>query len=136
MAQDRVFDASALTTFLRNEPGADKVEDMIVEAKEQGTALLVTSVNLGEVWYVVARYRNDADMAISSLMNLGLLHVDVTWSIAREAASLRVKYKLPYGDCCAAALAKINRMPLVTCDYDFKAFEREVKIQWVKGHHT
>jgi predicted nucleic acid-binding protein len=132
MAQNRVFDTSAVVAFLRDEPGAQRVEEIITESRRENASLLITTVNLGEVWYAMARYRGDADVAILHIMKLGILPVDLTWDIAREAASLRLKTKMSYADCCAAACSKMLKLPLVTSDYDFKVFEREVKIQWLK----
>jgi uncharacterized protein len=136
MAQDHVFDTSVVIAFLKDEPGAQNVEDIILESKKSSASLFITTINLGEIWYTMARQRVDADAVVSQIMTLGILPVDLTWNIAREAASLRLKTKQSYADCCAAACAKILKLPLVTCDNDFKVFEREVKIQWVKGHHT
>ena len=39
--------------------------------------------------------------------------------------------KLPYADCFAAALAKLQKGEVVTGDKDFKAVENEVKIAWI-----
>ena len=133
MAQDRVFDASALVAWMRDEPGAEMVERLIAEAKSGSAALLVTAINLGEVWHTAGRVRKDADTIVNQFFRVGFTVVDVNWQLAREAAMLKLKYKLSYTDCCAAALAKLQRVELVTCDYEFKLLEREVKIRWLKS---
>jgi predicted nucleic acid-binding protein len=118
---------------MHDEPGADVVERLVDEASRLHSTMLVTSVNFAEVWHVVARVRQDADDAILKLRRLGFTCVDVDWEVAQTAAALRLKYKLSYLDCCGAALAKLRKLELVACDYEFKVLEREIKIRWLKG---
>jgi len=39
---------------------------------------------------------------------------------------------LAYADCFAAALAKIKNAESLTGDLEFKAVEKEIKINWLK----
>src|SRR3989304_7850440 len=129
----RVFDSWALMAFLEDEPSAESVEELIAQAHEVEAPLLVTTVNLGEVWYSLARTRSeaDADMAAAHLVRLGFEVIDADWELARQAAAFKARFRLAYADCFAAALAKLKRSEVVTGDREFKQLEDEVKIYWV-----
>jgi predicted nucleic acid-binding protein len=38
---------------------------------------------------------------------------------------------MSYGDCFAAALAKLRKAELVTGDEEFRQIEKEIKILWI-----
>ena len=134
MAQDYVFDSSAVIAYLQDEPGTEVVDQLIEEAARAGGSLLISAMNMAEVWQLVARAHKDADSVIAQLLNVGFRIVDVDWSLAHQCAQLKLKYKLSYNDCCAAALARRQNLTLVTCDNDFKAVQQEIKIRWLKKH--
>ena len=129
----RVFDSWALMAFLEDEPSAEKVEELIAKAQDAEAPLLITTVNLGEIWYSLARSRSesDADTAVAHLVRLGFEVIDADWELARQAAAYKARFKLAYADCFAAALAKLKRSEVVTGDREFKQLEDEVKIYWV-----
>jgi predicted nucleic acid-binding protein len=133
MAKDVAFDSSALLAFLKDEPAAEQVEKIIVESRRDASALLMTTVNMGEVWYGLGRLRLDADAQVTQILNLGFVLVDVDWQIAHQAAELKLHYKLGYADSYAVALAKVYQAELVTCDADFQKVAREVKVRLLKG---
>lgn len=133
MAKDVVFDSSALLAFLKDEPAADQVEKIITESRRDSSALWMTTVNMGEVWYGLGRLRLDADAKVTELLHLGFTLVDVDWQIAQQAAELKLHYKLGYADSYAASLAKVRELELVTCDSDFKKLERVMKVRLLKA---
>ena len=54
------------------------------------------------------------------------------WEVTRVASELKLKYKLGFADCYAAALAKLRGAELVTRDSDFKKLGREVRVRLLK----
>lgn len=128
-----VFDSWAVIAFLEDEPAADNVEKILVEAIQTKVPLLITTVNLGEIWYSVARNRtdDDGDAAHEQLLRMGFEIVDADWQITRQAAVFKSKYKLAYANCFAAALAKTRETQVVTGDQEFSQLDREIKITWV-----
>jgi ribonuclease VapC len=119
--------------FLVDEASAEKVEELLAHAHETETPLLITTVNLGEIWYSLARSRSesDADTAVAHLVRLGFAIIDADWELSRQAAAFKARFKLAYADCFAAALAKLKKCEVVTGDSEFKQLEDEVKILWV-----
>jgi hypothetical protein len=57
--------------------------------------------------------------------------IDADWALTRQAASFKVNGNISYGDCFAAALAKVKKADLVTGDKEFRPLEEQIKIQWM-----
>jgi uncharacterized protein len=131
----RVFDSWALMAFLEDEPAAEAVQELIAEAQDIDNGLLVSAINLGEVWYSLARVKSeeDADRAVTEIMGLGFQTIDVDWDLANRAARLKAKYRLSYADCIAAALASGRAIEIVTGDPEFRQVQRLVRIYWLPG---
>ena len=128
-----VFDSWAIVAFLQDEPAAAKVESLLAEAQGSPGSLWVTAVNLGEVWYRVARLRSPAkaDEAIEAVCRLGFQVEPVGWDLARQAAGLKAKGRIAYADCFAAALARTKKARVVTGDPEFRQLESEVEVYWL-----
>lgn len=129
----RILDAHGLLVFLEREAGFEKIESFFVTAAEKDHYLLMTSVNWGEVYYIVLRECGPQKALETEkiIKTLPIEIIDVDWMLAKEAARFKAANKLSYADCFAAALAKVHRGEVVTGDKEFKAVEREIKISWV-----
>ena len=129
----RVLDTHGLLVFLEREPGFEKVKSLFVAALEEDNNLLMTSVNFGEVYYIVLREFGEKKVneVEKIIQTLPIEIVDVDVQLAREAARFKAIKKISYADCFAAALAKLREGEVVTGDKEFKALEDEVKISWI-----
>jgi predicted nucleic acid-binding protein len=128
-----ILDSWALIAFLEDEPSAVKIEQVLSDAIASYTRLLMTCINLGEVWYSIARAytENTADAAIQRVLSMGIESIDVDWEISYQAAKFKAKHSIAYADCFAAALAYIEKTSLITGDPEFKQLEDQIFIQWV-----
>jgi ribonuclease VapC len=134
-----ILDAHALLTYLEKEPGYEKVKAAFLDAVEKDTNLLMTSVNFGEVYYIVLREcgQQKADEIEKVVQTLPIEIVDVDLALTKEAARLKAKYRISYADCFAAALAKITRKgEILTGDKEFDLIKNEVKIIWLRGSQS
>ncbi len=129
----RVLDAHGLLVFLEKEAGYEKVEQSLIAAIEKDTCLLMTSVNFGEVNYIVLRECGLAKVQeIEKIIRtLPIEIVDVDMELAKEAACFKAVHKMSYADCFAAALAKLHKGEIITGDKEFKSVENEIKIAWL-----
>jgi predicted nucleic acid-binding protein len=129
----RVLDTHALIVFFEKEPGFEKVELAFLNAVEKDDNLLMTSVNFGEVYYIVLRECGEkkANEIETVIRNLPIKIVDIDINLAREAARYKAFKKMSYADCFAAALAKLENGELLTGDKEFKEVENEVGILWI-----
>jgi len=129
----KVLDSYAIIAFLEDEPSADQVRNLLLRAEEGKVQLAMTVVNLGEVWYAIARADSQdlADRLTQEVQGMAIEIVEVDWTLARAAATLKTKDGVAYADCFAAALAKLRKGEVVTGDPEFKRLEREVKVAWL-----
>jgi ribonuclease VapC len=128
-----VMDSWAIMAYLEDEPAGERIADMIADARDNNIPLMMTVVNFGEVWYVIARRtcEGDADRTIRELKQLGIQLVEAGWDLTRQAAYYKSRHRMSYDDCFAAALARREKAQLVTGDKEFTAVEPEVSIVWV-----
>ena len=133
MPKQVVFDSFALMSFFQNEKGADTVREMILDSVDGKIELSICTVNLGEVWYAVARKISieRADTLLNEIQNMPIEIVDADWELTRQAAEYKMTGKISYADCFAAALSKIRKAELVTGDDEFKKLQAEIKIKWL-----
>ncbi len=129
----KVLDSYALMAFFEDESGADTVRGLILKAEEDGVQLVMSVVNLGEVWYSIARTNSPqtADQYIGEIHGMAIEVVDVDWQLTRQAAIFKADGNISYADCFAAALAKSRKAELVTGDKEFKCLEDQIKIAWI-----
>lgn len=129
----RILDAYALMAFFEDEPGADSVREIIQNSFQNGDALMMSVVNLGEIWYAIARSNSPevADRYADEIHSMGIKIVNADWALTRQAALFKARGNLSYADCFAAALAARHNAPLVTGDKEFKPLENEIQILWV-----
>ena len=130
-----VFDASALFAFLRDRPGAAKVDELLRETRRGRAKLLMSAVNYGEVYGLILRQfgPEQALRAIYAVRPLPIELLDVTPQRALKAADVKAKYKLYYVDSFAAALAIEQKATLVTSDSDFRKLGHVFPVVWLKN---
>ena len=129
----KILDAHGLMVFLEKEPGFEKVESLFIVAVEKDNNVLMTSVNFGEVYYIILREcgQEKAHKIEKVIRTFPIEIVDVDIQLAREAARFKAAHKISYADCFAAALAKLRKGELITGDREFKVIEDEIKISWL-----
>jgi predicted nucleic acid-binding protein len=130
----KVLDSYALLVFLQDEPGAQTVEDLILEAQKGSVTLAMCVVNLGEIWYSIARTSSTetADKYVQQILSLPIEIVDADWLMTRHAAEFKTQGNISYADCYVGALAKVRKGEVVTGDREFEVIENDVKVFWLK----
>lgn len=128
-----VLDTFAILAFYANEPGADFVRELLLQSSSGEIKLLMSTVNLGEVWYIFNRNGtpNEADQVTIEIQGMKIEIVVPDWKQTRQAAVFKTKGNISYADCFAASLAKIQNAVLVTGDKEFKKLESEITVSWL-----
>jgi ribonuclease VapC len=123
-----------MLAYLGDEAASHEVAELLAAAHEHRTPLMMTTVNAGEVWYILAREtsESEANRALSDIRTLGIELVDADWELTKRAAAIKAKYRMSYADCFAAALAIEHRAELATGDPEFKQVEELIAIRWLK----
>lgn len=134
MPASPVLDSFALLSFLRDEPGAEKLAALLAKAGEREQPLHMTEVNYAEVQSIIRRKDGEAawQVVAGELAVLPIEFHPVDRRLGDLAAEFKTRFKLSLADACAAALAKLRNVELVTGDPEFKAVEGEIKISWLK----
>jgi len=129
-----VLDAHALMAYLEGEPGADRVSALLTDAAAGKIRLLMTVVNIGEVYYIVLRERGEDALARvkAALAMLPIDMVDVDLPLVAAAAAFKARRHMSYADCFAAALAQTHGADIVTGDPEFHSVEDEITVRWLR----
>jgi len=132
-AKAYVLDTWAVIAYLEDEPSGIQVEEIIATAHEEQIPIYMSVVNVGEVWYTLAREVSEAEAhaGVKMLSDLRIQFEIADWELTQEAARFKSQNKMSYADCYAAALAKSKKADLVTGDNEFKPLDGEIKISWV-----
>lgn len=133
MTSRKVLDSWSVIAYLENEPGGEKVERLIRQARDGGKPLLMCVVNWGEVYYITSRESGQAsaDRVEQMLDALPIEIVPADRPLTRAAAGIKATHRMSYADAFAAALAETRKAALVTGDREFKEIEGRVKIEWL-----
>lgn len=133
MTQAMVLDAYAVIAYFEDEEGAKRVEDLLSEADRGSVELCMTTINLGEVWYAIARSYSLAlaNQKIEEIFNLPIMLVTADWGLTRQAAEFKARGGVSYADCFAAALAFQHEATLVTGDQEFVRLKDDISIAWL-----
>ncbi len=132
MPESYVLDSFAILALLSGESGSQQVADLLQQVR-QGTQVLMTWVNVGEVAYIVER-RWGLERVYEMLAFLeatGIELVPAGRQLALEAAHIKAAHPLAYADAFAAALAMTQGGTLVTGDPELKPLEAKLAIRWL-----
>jgi predicted nucleic acid-binding protein len=134
MAASPVLDSFALLSYLRDEPGGEKVAALLEKAAQREQPVHMTEVNYAETQYIIRRKDGEAAWRVvaGELAALPIEFHPADRRLADLAADFKTRFKLSLADAFAAALAKIRNAELVTGDQEFKEVEGEIKIGWLK----
>ena len=135
MATSKVLDSYALIAFFEDEPGADFVRNLLLEAEAGSLKLALCVVNLGEIWYSIARTVSptQADALVGEIKAMSIEVVDADWELTYQAAIFKSRGGLSYSDCFTAALGKLRQAEIVTGDPDFENLKGEIATTWDTG---
>jgi ribonuclease VapC len=125
-----VLDASAMLAYIYDEPGADRIEEILTDEE---TEVYMNAATLGEVFYDIMQEegKEAALRALARMRNIGIKIVPLDEDLALSTANLKGFSGIPYVDGMAAATALQYNAILVTIDPDFECLEDRIKIEWI-----
>ena len=144
MSDAYVFDTEAIIAFLYDEPGHNRVGDLLDEVEAGDAEGLLSEMNASGVYYLVARYEGTAeekptsaslraaDRDIRTLTRRGVAVKRAEWRLAGE---LKADGHISLADAYAAALAQERDATLIAGGYDdFDALPVDVDIARFRDH--
>ncbi len=123
-----VLDSSALIAYLRDEPGASVVKDVLGDA-------LISSVNLTEVLTKMVKQGSTIAFAADTFAALEIPVADFTRDLAEDAAEISAEtaaYGLSLGDRACLALARREHLPVMTADRAWREVDIGVEIELIR----
>jgi ribonuclease VapC len=130
----KVLDSFALVAYFRGEPDGVPIKELLHKAAQADKPLHMTEVNYAEVKCMIIR-KNGAEgweAAAKVLATLPIEFHPATRALADAAADFKARISLSLAHAFAAALSKEKKAELVTGDPEFKALEKEIKINWLE----
>lgn len=127
-----MLDSWALIALLNKEqPASDEVEEFLKKAADGRAFLALSTINLGEIYYIVGR-NHGSDAAANFLSDIKqlpirLLPANETRILA--AARLKMTHAIAYADAFAAAAAIELNAVLLTGDPEFLLLADKVEVQ-------
>jgi predicted nucleic acid-binding protein len=119
--QEYILDACALLALFNDEEGADIVENILDQARNNEISLIMNAANLIEVYYdrIRAVGTEQADTLIHDIYDTFPISFIETLSpdIVREAARLKAAAKMSFADTILVATAVCTGATVVTCDH-------------------
>ena len=144
MSDAYVFDTEPIIAFLYDEPGHDRVGELLDEVEAGDVEGLLSETNASEAYYLVARYEGTpdekptpaslraADRDIRTLTRRGVAIERVEWRLAGE---VKADGHISLADAYAVALAYDRDATLIAGGYDdFDALPVDVDVERFRDH--
>ena len=108
MPASPVLDSFALLSFLRDEPGGEKVAALLEKEAQREQPVQMTEVNYAETQYIIRRKDGEAawQVVAGELAALPIEFHPASRPLADSAAEFKARFKISLADAFAAALAK------------------------------
>lgn len=128
-----ILDSYAILALLNNEPGAERIASLLIQARNNKVALHMSLLNLGEVAYIIQRRWGEKKvrMMLTYLDNSGIIYEEVGKDRILAAAHLKAQFPIAYADAFAAALANEYSATLLTGDPEFRALTTLLNVEWL-----
>jgi ribonuclease VapC len=125
-----ILDSYALLAYFQAEEGGLVIRDILKKAQSGETSVLLSVINLGEIYYIVSRKlgRETARAVIEDISGLPVDLIDAGKDRALAAAEVKAQYPLSYADAFAVAAALEFNASIVTGDPEFKTVESNVSL--------
>ena len=133
-----VLDACAWIAYLNDEEGAERVEKRLIEATQDEVVLLMTAVNVCEVYYDCLRAKGveEADRLLEKVEGLPVEIVrSIDDSLLRSVGKIKVDERVSLGDAFALGFAKLRHAKVMSSDhheFDAVAEKDEIQFEWIR----
>lgn len=135
MKKAGLLDSFALLAYLKKEENYQKVKDILASHQKGEEDLLMNEINVGEVYYILARERSldAAEYFLHDILQaLAIKMTSNSFSDVIEAAKIKAQFPIAYADAFAVATAIKYGATLITGDPDFNKVGNLIKIEWLR----
>lgn len=138
MINKYVVDACALTAFLYDEQGADKVQQVLEDAYTGTVEVFMHKMNVLEVYYNILRAEGEdsAQRFYTQVNELPITIVDtISDTTFMEAGRLKASYRMSLADAIAVAEAATRKAAILTSDhheFDVIDDKEDIVFAWIR----
>ena len=129
-----ILDAFAFMAYFENEPGAERVEQILQDVKAGKARAFISIINLGEVIYNTERKHGISKaqdtLALIQEMPVEVLPADNETVLA--AAHIKANYPISYADAFVIVAAQNLDGIVMTGDPEFQDVTELAKIEWLQ----
>lgn len=129
----RVLDSWAILEWMAGGPPArDYVERLLTDAEAGHVRLLMSAINVGEVYYFLRKHHSETlaeswrEASRTLPVTIEVPTSDDIWN----AATLKSRFPIAYADAFAAAPAQKYNCPLVTGDPELRRVD-QLEVDWI-----
>lgn len=115
-------------------PASDRIEGLLTDAEAGRVRLLMSAINVGEVYYFLRKHHSEAlaeswrEASRTLPVTIEVPTSDDIWA----AATLKSRFPIAYADAFAGALAQKYNCPLVTGDPELRRVD-QLEVDWIGG---
>jgi predicted nucleic acid-binding protein len=127
-----VLDAWALLALIQGEePAATRVAELLSLGEQEKAVLLLSVINLGEVYYQIGRRRGrqQAERTLELIRALSISFVPASDEAVLQAAAIKMQHAISYADAFAASLAISQDASLVSGDPGFGQLSGIIRLE-------
>lgn len=129
-----ILDAFAFMAYFENEPGAERVEQILQDVRNGKARAFISIINLGEVIYNTERKhglnKTQDTLALIQEMPVEVLPADNQTVLA--AAHIKANHPVSYADAFVIVAAQKLDGIVMTGDPEFQDVTELAKIEWLK----
>jgi len=128
-----VLDSFAVLCFFEKQPGWEQVRALLRELSSARRRAIVSLINLGEIYYIVAQRQGPAAarLVVEHLARLPIEIAPVDRPLTLRAAEFKSTLPVSYADAFCLATAEARRARVMTGDPEFRSAEALVDIVWL-----
>ena len=129
-----VLDTFALLAYFQDEPGTERVMEVLQGAQKEKCRVCLCMINFGEMLYIVERRRGLTEaqsvLAVIQQAPIEILPADEQTVLA--AAHIKANYTLSYADAFTVACAQQLDGVILTGDKEFESVGGVVTVEWLE----
>ena len=130
-----ILDAFAFMTYFENEPGAERVEQILHDVKGGRARACISIINLGEVIYNTEhRYGlNKAQDTLALIQEMPVEVLPADDQTVFAAAHIKANHPISYADAFVIVAAQQLEGVVMTGDPEFQDVTELAKVEWLKS---
>jgi predicted nucleic acid-binding protein len=126
-----VLDSFALLAYLNDEPGKERVMEILSLTQKGKCSTLLCTINFGEILYMIERRRGlvKAQQVQALIECLPIKSIEATRDLVLDAAHIKANYAISYADAFVIALAVRENAIAITGDPEFECVKHLAEIE-------